>query len=115
MPCVSKAAFLKPLRQKTVQFPLPEYGEGSYVVLQALTAPELLDLQAKYGKEPSSDNAGFLYDVLCRSMVDDSGTPLFADAAECKAGVALSVPAMEALLKAALDVSGISHRSEEKN
>lgn len=115
MPCVSKAAFLKPLRQKTVQFSLPEYGEGAYVVLQALTAPELLELQGKYGKNPSSDNVGFLYDVLALAMIDDGGQRLFADAAECKAGVALSVPAMESLLKAAFEVSGISHRSEEKN
>ena len=115
MSCVSKAAFLKPLRQKTVQFPLPEYGEGSYVILQALTAPELFDLQAKYGREASSDNAGFLYDVLCRCMVDDGGNPIFADATECKAGTVLSVPAMNSLLEAALDVSGIPHRDAEKN
>lgn len=115
MPCVSKAAFLKPLRQKTIQYALPEYGEGAYVVLQALTAPELLELQAKYGREPSGDNADFLYDVLSLAMADDAGNPLFADVVECKAGVVLSVPAMESLLKAALDVSGISHRDAEKN
>ena len=115
MPCVSKSAFLKPLRQKTVQYALPEYGEGSYVVLQALTSKDLLALQEVYGKNPSSSNTDFLYDVLSRSMVDDGGQRLFTDAADCKAGVELSVPAMESLLKAVFETSGIAYKDEEKN
>lgn len=107
MPCVSKSAFLKPLRQKTEQYPLPEYGEGAYVVIQALTSKDLLALQEKYGTSASSANLDFAFDLLSRSLVDDSGSPIFVDAGDAKEGVNLSVPAMESLVEKVMEVSGI--------
>lgn len=113
MGCINKTAFLKPLRKNREQYPLPEYGEGAYVVVQALTSNELLGLQDKYGKNPDSSNVGFLFDVLALSLVDDSGAPLFTDAADCKAGLNVSIPVLESLFETTFRLSGIE--TKEKN
>lgn len=112
MACVSKAAFLKPLRQRVEKFSLPEYGDDAYVVIQALTSKDLLALQALHGTTAESSNLDFAHELLCRAMVDDSGNRIFADAAEVRDGIDLSLPALESLVERVMAVSGIK---TEKN
>lgn len=113
MPSVSKSAFLKPLRRKSERYPLPEYGEDAYVVIQALTSQDVVALQQAHGSNPDSGNTSFVNELFYRCLADDNGSPIFDSAADAGAGMNLSLPAMESLVEACLRVSGVNHRREE--
>jgi hypothetical protein len=114
MPCLSRDSFLKPLSLKRERHPLPEFGEDAYAVVQALTSKDLLSVQAAFGKAADTSNLDFAFDILSRSLVDDQGVRLFGSAGEAKEGINLSLPALEGLVKAAMDVSGIGTQEEEE-
>lgn len=115
--CVSKDCFLQPAGRKREQFPLPQYGEGAYVIVQALGSMDMVQLQEKHGSGPQqTSNLGFGYERLAKCLVDDNGAPLFQDAAEVKAGMNVPLEVLTALIDKASEVSGLHvDRDEAKN
>lgn len=107
------SVFLKPLVVKPEKIPLPEFGADACVWCRPLTAKELIELQGKHGPEGSGFdfNCDFLLKVLCH----ENGTPQFASFEDSKEQVSnLPLPSMDRLVKAALDVSAITHTDDEK-
>jgi len=98
-----------------VKYPLPEYGEDAYVIIQEMTSKELVEIQTKYGSQESTSNLAFVHDVFSRTLTDDNGTRLFANVEDVEACLDISLPAMEALMVAVLTASGIETKQEPKN
>lgn len=116
MGIVSKTDFRKPYRRNREKYPLPEYGEGAYVVLVALTSRDIVALQEAYGASPDTGNMDFVHELLYRTLADDDGQPLFAGPADVAKHLNFSLVALEDVCAAALRVSGIeAKRDPEKN
>jgi hypothetical protein len=113
MPAISKAAFFKPYRCNKEVYPLPEYGEGAYVVIQALTSRDIVAIQKAFGSSPDSGNQAFVNELFYRCLVDDDGKPIFDGPDDVAATLDMSLPAMEHLVETCLRVSGIQSKREE--
>lgn len=119
MPGVSKEAFRRPAAPKVERVPVAELGAEAYVCVRAITPRDWRELRADRGERPELGDFAFISDLVARSLCDESGNLLFADAEgrpDPKALVedfGLSVGALDALAKAAMKTSGIG--VEEKN
>lgn len=106
MPCVKKEAFKKAVVKRIEKIPLPELGEGEYVMAAELGSRDLLDLQEKYGKGDTA-NLAFVYDLLYQTLVDDFGERLFDSLDELKDTFNLSVSVIARLSEEILRISGL--------
>lgn len=114
MACISKATFGHPQSRRVIKHAMPEFGDGVYVNVRALTAPDLLDLQEKYGG--GSNNLEFAYSVLALALVSDDGEPIFESAADARANAHVSLDGLGQLVDVALATSGIkTAEGDEKN
>jgi len=107
MPCITKETFCRPLGLRRERFDLPEYGDGSYVNVQALSARDLVYLRKQYGTTGDSDNLAFVFDVLALGLVNDDGSPLFEHGEEVQTSLNVSIERMQGMAEQVCQVSGI--------
>ena len=113
MPAVGKDAFRTPAAPKMDRVPVAELGADAYVCVRAITPKDLRELRTERGESPELGNLAFTYDLLARSLCDDAGARLFADAGDVAENFGLSVAALNVLAEMALKASGIG--TTEKN
>lgn len=107
MGCVTKYSFAQPV-PVTKQVPLPECGEGAYVIVKQLGAKDLVQLQESHGKNPSTTDPNFAWELLAKTLVNELGEYLFSDSAEAKEYFNLAIDVLSRLITDVLAVSGIS-------
>lgn len=103
-------------RRKTVDVPLPAFGEGVEVRLRALSAGEALQFNREVtaAQEKGEDvEARALY-MIARSWVDEEGEPLFPEEEGVEVLRGLSTEDYNALAKAVLKLNGMGAQAVEE-
>lgn len=113
MALLSRGALTKPAKRRVERHPIAECGDDAFVGIQAMGAKDLLALQTAYGSQVDVSNTDFVFDLFARCLVGEAGEKMFADAADARETINLSLPALQDLVKACLAVSGVD--TKEKN
>ncbi len=81
MPAVTKERLLQPAKLTREKVALPaEYGEDAYVWLQAISAPDLMEMRHRFGPTANIEMQEFRAHILRLSLINDDGSPMFARA-----------------------------------
>jgi hypothetical protein len=110
MPALTNRDFT-PRTPSITHVPIPECGMDAYACIRPLGAKDLQALRAKHGADVDTENRPQVFDILARSLCDESGALLFADAAACQDAFDLSLPALEALVRAISKHSGLTEKN----
>jgi len=109
MPAIGAKQFLEPRELKRRNVPLSNWGHGEddYLVMLALSARSLLDLQAKHGDKANVEKIEVMADFLGASLIDEDGKLLFASDQAREAILGKGLPFLRFLFDQLMDLSGI--------
>lgn len=113
MASFKKGDSLDTSKLKREKFKLPECGDGVYLTIRALTAPEVDEHIATGtdGKEKNITGYKLLY--LC--AVNDDGSQMFDGEDDARLHLKVSAESLAAMVKRVLSLSGLDTKDREKN
>ena len=99
---------------KRHKFPLPEIGEGKYLTLRALSAPEV---ETHVANGPDGQEKGITgYKLISVAAVLDDNTPIFEDEEDARKNLDVSAESLQAMVKKILELSGLqADKDRSKN
>lgn len=101
-------------RLKRVKFSLKEISDSTYIVLRALTSPEVDEHFATGadGKEKKVNG----YKVVSLSAIDEeTGQPLFVDEEDARQSLNISAESLVNMMDKVLEISGLGDKDRSKN
>ncbi len=109
MPAIGAKQFLQPKELKREKVSLADWGHGpdDYVILRALSARAVLDMETKHGDKPNVGKVEVMADFVGTSLLDDDGKPLFAKEDAREAVLAKGLPFVRFLFDRLMELSGI--------
>lgn len=100
-------------RLKRFKYSLPEIGDGVYLTLRALSAPEV-DEHIADGKDGPKEISG--WKLLAMVAIDDAGETIFENEDDARKNLPVSAESMQGMVKKILELSGLANdKDRSKN
>ena len=106
MASFQKGDTLDTMKMKRVKFPLPEIGDGKYLTVRALSAPEVDEHIATGADGIEKKVSG--YKLISLVAVTDEGALIFDSEDDARKNLQVSAESVQSLVKKILDISGLS-------